>query len=205
MEYISTRLVAPNELTKDERKMLARWITKDVAADRTQVIKDILLALDYENIRFIANPHESESLKAVYSNPFLIEYITDPSETVQMAAVNNQSTSPGRIFNLIKNPSDSAWLALIKENPDKIRGMKFPNVEMQTAAISQKPQLISDAMVEWDDTIRSLAFKLDYKMFPYVRNPTEEECWEALRQDAKLIDHIKDPLDEMKAFAILVA
>lgn len=204
LQYIVNRMVPPDELTKDERKLLTQWITKLQRADYPQIIKDILFLLNIENIRWIANPSEEESLKVVYENPNLIEFLDAPSENVQVAAVKNKTTSPGRLFKLIKNPVKAVWLELVREKPDSILTMDNADVDLQRAAIEMQIDLITRHR-EWDPAIKQMAFETDPKYFPVLDNPTEEECWVGLHYDSTYIRHIKNPTPEMKAFAIIVA
>lgn len=205
LQYIVNRLVPPNELTKDEKSTLASWITKKERLPRIPIVKEILLMLDPANIRWIDNPTEEESLKVVYESPYLIEYVADPSENVQLAAVKNTAVSPGRIFKLISVPVRGVWIEVIKEQPSTIVSMDSDDLEYQLTALEKKPDLISNKTVAWVPEARHFAFSKDLAMFPYVDDPTEEECWTALHYDHKMIQFIPQPTPEMKAFSIIVA
>lgn len=208
LNYLATRMVPPNELSKDERKMLADWITKRLKMERAPVFKEILFLLDIANIQWISNPTEEEALKVVYDNPYLIEHIDEPSDNVQMAAINSCASSTmqlGKIFSMITNPCKRAWLTVIADKPSSILTMENAEVEYQMAAITAHPGLIVDKLYNWCPEVRRYAFNINLNYFPQLNDPTEEDCWAALHHDHTLIRYIADPLPEMKAFSILVS
>lgn len=204
LQYIVNRMVPPNELTKDERKTLTMWITKNERKSFPQIIKDILFLIDIRNIKFIDNPSEEESLKVVYENPLLIEHLDAPSENVQVAAIKNKIISPGQLFKLIKNPVKAVWIEVVRERPESIVAMDNADYDLQKAAIEIRPELIVRPF-NWLPEIRKLAFDMEPKYFPELENPTEEQCWIGLHYDSTYIKHIPNPTPEMKAFAIIVA
>lgn len=205
LEYITYRLVPPNELTKDERKLLTQWITKLSPGEFSDPVKKILLTLDYENIKWIQNPTEEECLKAVYANPNYIEYIEEPNENVQVAAIKNKLARPGAIFKLIKNPVQAVWVELVRERPSSILEMRNPNEGLQMAAIETKIDLILDNRINWAHSVRRYAFEQDPNYFPALVDPSEDDCWIGLRANSNFITLIKDPTPEMLAFSIIVA
>ncbi len=205
MNYIASRMVPPNELTKDERKTLASWITKNTRSDFIPAMKDILFMLDIDNLRWVSNPTEDECLKAIYSDPYLIEHIDGPNENVQLAAMHHPRASLARIFNLIKNPVKATWISILSDDPGIILNMKDPEVDYQMVSIDKRPELILNSTVAWTPEVRRIAFQKDSRYFPALKNPTADECWTALHFDHTMIRYIPDPLPEMKAFSILVS
>ena len=209
MEYMSTRLLPPNELSVDEKNLLTKWITKGKQKiDHSDVIKSILIMMSPNNIQYINNPDEEECLRVVYEEPSLIKHIKDPSEILQLAAIGTGKLPAGMIFNMIENPAMSVWEKVIEETPGTIKTTVDPAINLQLIAIKQLPSLITSPLKGengWADEAKCLAFQMDNSLFPYVDNPSIDDCWTALRHDSSFISHIKDPLDEMKAFAILVA
>src|SRR5690554_356835 len=65
-----------------------------------------LVKQDCTIIKFIKEPSEEIQLAAVNQNGFAIQYITDPSEEVQLEAVTNVGMS----IQCIKNPTIKAKL-----------------------------------------------------------------------------------------------
>jgi hypothetical protein len=207
VSYIATRLTGAGALTNDEKRMLTQWITKMEKADRSQTIKDILLMLNYENIKWISNPSEQECLKAIYENPNYIEFIEDPNEEIQLAAIMQPNVNIASIFNKIADPFPSIWIVAIKNDPDRILSMDRPHEMFQIAALEVKPGLISKMLTNgtWSKKASRVAFELDPNMFPYLENPSEEECWKALQTNPAFITRIKNPSEEMQSYAVIVS
>lgn len=202
--YIVNRMTGDSSLTKDEIRMLSEWISKKEVVDRSDIIRQILLAIDYSNIRYINNPSEEEQYKAVCSEATLIQYIKNPSENIQMAALQG-GTSASKIFNMIEQPSESLFIAVIKESPAKIVGMTNPTEAQQLAAISRQESLITNTTVNWCAKAQRKAFEMNKDYFQFLSEPTEEECWFALQHNPTFIKYIKNPSDDMKSFAIIVS
>ena len=74
-------------------------------------------------IQFIDNPSEEVQLAAVKENGLSIKYIQNPSERVQLAAVKEIPYS----IQHIKNPSERVQLAAVEENPYSIHYIKNPS------------------------------------------------------------------------------
>lgn len=205
LEYLVNKLVPPNALASDEVRLLTEWISKKEKIDRTPIMRQILLAIQYSNIQYIANPTEEDCLKAIYEDPMLIKYIDNPSETVQMAAAKSGKAQPGRIFECIKNPARGMWRLMFEDQPDMIVQSRSDDEEFQLLALEKKPQLIANSIVPWTTLARRRAFEIDPSYFQYLDDQTEEDAWVALHHDSLLMRYVKNPTDEMKSFCILVA
>lgn len=205
LEYLVTKMVAPNQLAKDEVRLLTEWISKNTKMEHPPVMRQILLAIQYSNIQYIANPTEEECLKAIYEDPMHIAHIDNPSETVQMAAAKSGKRRPGEIFKLLKNPARAMWKLMFEEKPEMIVESRSDDEEFQLISISKKPTLITNPMVPWTVAARRKAFESDLSNFPYLEDQTEEDAWAALHHDSLLLRYVKNPTDEMKSFCILVA
>jgi hypothetical protein len=203
--YIATRLAPPNELTRDEKRTLSSWITKNQRQSFSDDVRKILLMLDYKNIRWIDNPTEEEILKSIYEDPYLIEFIDEPSENAQMAAILDAKGSLGNLFNLIKNPVRSVWIEVIKDKPAAILTIDTPDLEYQLAALTVDPALIRNPTQSWLPEARRFVFNQDPQYFNFLHDPTEEECWTALNYNSQFISSIVNPSPEMRAFAIIVS
>jgi hypothetical protein len=78
-------------------------------------------------IQFIQNPSEKVQLAAVKKNPWAIEYIQNPSQEVQLAAVEKNSLS----IRFIKNPSEKVQLNAVRKNPNSIQYIKNPTQKVK--------------------------------------------------------------------------
>lgn len=205
LEYLVHKMVPPGQLTKEERSLLTTWIAKNEKVDRTEVMRKILLEIDHANIKWINNPSEDEALKAVYESPYHIEHVVDPSETVQMAAAKHGSLRPGQVFKLIKNPARGMWRLIFEETPDQILTSNTDDEEFQLIAIRKKPMLIMNTQVNWVPRAQREAFEADAGYFPFLKERSVDDIWRALENNPRMIEHVENPTQEMKAYCIFVA
>jgi len=84
-------------------------------------------------IQFIDDPSQELQLAAVKKNPFSIEYIQNPTEKVQLAAVNKW----GNAIYYIQNPSETVQLAAVKDDPDSIKYIQNPTEKVIQLARSK--------------------------------------------------------------------
>ena len=86
-----------------------------------------------ELIQFIDNPSEEVQLAAVKKFGNSIRYIKNPSQTVQLAAVEKWSTS----IQYIENPSEKVQLAAVKQYPFSIEYIQNPSEKVIQLARSK--------------------------------------------------------------------
>lgn len=118
---------------------------------------------------------EEELIDVVTKDPDNIYWVEDPSETLQLAAINADCWAIGRI----KNPTLAAQLAAVNINAPTISRIKNPFYEVQVLAVTKH-----------DDSIR------------YINNPTEEIMLLAVKQDGYNICNIKNPSERVQIEAI---
>jgi hypothetical protein len=99
----------------------------------------------FGNIKNIKDPSETVQLAAIEKEPWAIAFISHPSEKAQLAAVQKN----GFVVNSIKNPSETVQLAAVRQNPLSIHVMKNPTETVQLAAIEE-----------------------DAEIFPHIKNPS---------------------------------
>jgi DNA-dependent RNA polymerase auxiliary subunit epsilon len=74
--------------------------------------------------------------KQVYNNGELIQFIENPSEEVQLAAVKENGYS----IQFIENPSEKVQLAAVKENPYSIHYIENPSERVQSNTYKIHPK-----------------------------------------------------------------
>jgi hypothetical protein len=84
-------------------------------------------------IQFIDNPSEEVQLMAVNENPYSIKYIQNPSQEVQLAAVEKNPYS----IREIKNPSERVQLVAVKKNPRSILFIENPTKGVKQYLLSK--------------------------------------------------------------------
>ena len=103
-----------------------------------------------------------------------IEYIKNPSKTVQLAAVKQDS----RAIQFVKNSSKKVQLVAVKQNGWVIQYIKRPSKAVQLAAVEQNGYAIM-----------------------YIKNSSEEVQLIAVKQDPSLIKYIKNPTQRVRVLA----
>jgi len=81
-----------------------------------------IVAVTARAMQYIKNPSEQLQLAAVKQNGYIIEYIKNPSEKVQLEAVKQNAYA---IF-YIKNPSEKMQLLSFNQDPDNFYLIKRP-------------------------------------------------------------------------------
>jgi hypothetical protein len=84
------------------------------------------------------NLTEEQLIQKVKQSAIYIQYINEPSEAVQSAAVNTYGCS----ILFIKNPSEKIKLEAVNNNGFAIIYIKNPSKEVQQAAVKQNPLAI---------------------------------------------------------------
>ena len=128
-------------------------------------------------MHYIKNPSEEIQLEAVKQNGYVIAYISNPSKKVQLEAVKQN----GRAISCIENPTEEVQLEAVKQNGCAIQYISDPSEEVQLEAVKQNGCAIQ-----------------------YIENLSEEIQLEAVKQRYPYaIENIKTKLCE-KAIDYLI-
>jgi hypothetical protein len=98
---------------------------------------DYVILPSKEKVKDINLMAEEEQIKRLKKIPEELEFIKDPSEEVQLAAVNQD----GFVIKFIKDPSEKVQLAAIKSSPFSIREIKNPSQKILNKAFELAPEL----------------------------------------------------------------
>ncbi len=118
------------------------------------------------DIKIIRNPSEKVQLAAIENLPVSVQHIKNPTEKVQLTAIENDPYS----IRFIKNPTEKIQLAAIKKNPQKIAHIENPTEKVQLQSISKDPRIIR-----------------------HIENPTEKVQLQSISKNPELIGYIKNP------------
>jgi hypothetical protein len=128
-------------------------------------------------IQYIKDPSETVQLEAVKQNGLAIRFIIEkgivPSETVQLEAVKQN----GLAIQYIESPSEDVQLEAVKQNSDSIRHIEKPSEAVQLEAVKQK----------------GLAIR-------HIEKPSEAVQLEAVKQKGLAIGFIKNPSEAVKKY-----
>ncbi len=119
---------------------------------------------------------EKDQISMVQHKPSNIKYIKDPSEAVQLAAIEY---SRGDAMRYIKNPTEKAQLAAVKIYGRYIAYIKNPSEAVKLAAVKNTGDAIE-----------------------YIENPSEAVQLAAVKQHGEAIRYIENPTEEMQLIAL---
>ena len=152
-------------------------------------------------IRVIDNPSEKVQLAAVNQNGNVIGYIIEkgiiPSEKVQLAAVNQN----GWAIEFIKNPSEKVQLAAVNKSSFAIKYIDNPSEKVQLAAIKQNGWAIEFIKNPSED-VQIAAVNQNGGAIKYIDNPTEEVQLAAVTKNGFAIQFIDKPSKEVQLAAV---
>ena len=148
-------------------------------------------------IKYIKNPTEAVQLKAVESRGLCIKYIENPTEAVQLKVVSNI----GHYIKHIKNPSEAVKIAAVGQNGYSLRCIQDPSEELKILGIKQTGcaiQFIENPSEE----LKMLAARQDGHSILYIENPSEAVKMLAVEQDGTSIQFIENPSESLKIAAV---
>lgn len=118
----------PRIMKATERKSLDESGTPNQMSEEEQVER---VRKNWRDIENIPNPSERVQLVAVQRWGLAIKYIQNPSERVQLAAVQNLPAS----IHHIPNPSEKVQLAAVTQDPMSIISIRNPTEKVQLTVI----------------------------------------------------------------------
>lgn len=128
---------------------------------------------------------------------WLIKFIKDPSEELQIESVTRGSYS----IKFIKNPCDKAVMLAIKGDPGLIKHIKSPSEEAQLAVVKYSPYYI-----RWiekpSEKVQLEAVRQDHDAIRHIKNPTNSVQLEAVKNSWLCIKYIEDPSEKAQLVAV---
>ena len=193
----------------EENELIKKWLD-----NKEDLIKEKILPAVRKNILSIKNPlewvnkypdeftedkvgKETFEIIEVLKYPFAIQYINNPSEKVQLAAVNQN----GYAIKYINNPSEKVQLAAINQNGYAIEYIKDPSEKVQLAAINQNGYAI-EYIKDPSEKVQLAAVNQNGYAIKYINNPSEKVQLAAVNKNAYAIKFIKDPSEKVQLAAV---
>lgn len=136
---------------------------------------------------------EEEQIEAVQSHSSAIKFINNPSEEIQLIAVQD-GDSFAYVF--IDNPTENVKLSTVQENPDMLEYIHDPSEEVQLTAIRHDPYTIR-YIENPSETIQIAALKINDAVIRWIDNPTEKVQILAIRADEFNVQYIKNPTERV--------
>jgi hypothetical protein len=142
----------------------------------------------HDFIHYIDNPSEDIQLAAVEKNGYAIKWINNPSEDIQLAAVKQDVYA----IIWINNPSEDIQLAAVEKNGHVIRWIKNPSEDVQLAAVKH-----DGCAIRWiknpSEDVQLAAVKHDGCAIRWIKNPSEDVQCAAVSQNSKSFQYIYNP------------
>ena len=152
---------------------------------------------------------QQKDAEVVKRNPLLIELMPDPTEEIQLIAIE---TSLGRAIENIKNPTKKVQLEAVKIDGKHIQYIKNPSYEVQEEAIKQNGwaivyikepplELMRIAVKQAPDNIRAIKREYNDGINENCDAPEEIQLL-AVNQRPELLKYFKDPTEKVQLAAI---
>lgn len=148
-----------------------------------------LIQDDGYQIKNVPSEFQTEELQylAVRTMPLAIEWIENPSETVQLGAVKRN----GKALKLIKNPSYEVQKAAVKQCGYAIQWIQHPSKELIDLAIQQTPRSIFYVQDFATKEQIKTAVDLNYKILYDIKQPDLQLIWDTLRKKPEALEQIR--------------
>ena len=183
----------------EENELIKKWLD-----NKEDLIKEKILPAVRKNILSIKNPlewvnkypdeftedkvgKETFEIIEVLKYPFAIQYINNPSEKVQLAAVNQN----GYAIKYINNPSEKVQLAAVNKNAYAIKFIKDPSEKVQLAAVSKYGDAI-EFIKDPSEQVQLDVVNQNGNAIEFINNPSEKVQLAAVSQNGDAIEFIKD-------------
>jgi len=160
-------------------------------------------------IQYIHNPSEKVQLAAVqsYKNGFSsIKYIKNPSEKVQLAAIKKYEITYRDKSVFANVPlTEKAQIALVRKDGRQIEYIKNPSEKVQIAAVTSN--CCADGRTfkhikNPSKAVQLAAVNKNGRAIYYIENPDKEVQLAAVKQNAEAIKYIKNPSKEFQLAAV---
>ena len=145
----------------------------------------------------IKNPSEQVQLAAIQTYANAIKYIKTPTEQVQLAAVQQN----GHAIKYIENPTEQVQLAAVNQNGYAIEYIKNPSEQVQLAAVEQDGDAIRH-ITNPSEQVQLAAVQQNGHAIKYIENPTEQVQLAAVQQTGYAIKLIKNPSEQVQLAAV---
>jgi hypothetical protein len=156
---------------------------------------ELIISSDNFGVVYIKNPSEAVQLAAVQKNGKIIEHIQNPSEAVQLAAVQED----GFAISYIQNPSEEVQLAAVQHYSLAIQYIKDPSEAVQLAAAKNNGWWALDIIENPSEAVQMAAVQQNGTAIEHVENPSEAVQLEAVKNNVNALQYIKNPTPRVLA------
>jgi hypothetical protein len=155
----------------------------------------------YRTIHYIENPSEKVQLAAVQQDGNAIRgFISrniEPSEKVQLVAVQKNA----HLIKVIQNPSEQVQLAAVQREGYVIQFIQNPSEQVQLAAVQQEGDTIQ-YIENPSEQVQLAAVQENGNAIKYIENPSEQFQLAAVQQNGNAIRYIENPSEQVQLAAV---
>jgi hypothetical protein len=148
-------------------------------------------------LQWVKDPSEKVQLAAVEDYPASIEYLENPSEKVQLATVKKN----GANLVYITDPSDEVMRVAITHTPAVIEHFEHPAEHLQLIAINENPRNIQ-YIENSTEKVQLIAVNAKGHYIEFISNPTEKVQLAAIQDNPRNIHHITKPTENAQLAAV---
>lgn len=141
--------------------------------------------------------YENLALESVQEYPENIKDIDNPSERIQIAAIEKDAS----LIKHIQNPTERASLLAVEKDTSTIQYIKDPSEKVQMTAIDKDASAIR-YISNPSESVKLKTVEIRPDMIRYINNPSEKIQLTAVRANPLVIQHIKSASDEVQQVAL---
>lgn len=120
-------------------------------------------------LQYVKNPSDSLQIEAVKRNPYIVKSITNLGDKANLLVIENDPM----LIRYIKNPSEAVQMAAVKKKGNAIEYIQNPSEQVKMAAVESRPRSIL-----------------------YIDDPSEQIQMAAIQKDPRIIYSIgREKLD----------
>jgi TPR repeat protein len=148
-----------------------RYSSKYTGNKKTFIVK----VGGYAYIKYINNPSEKVQLWAVNQSASALAYIKNPTEKVQLEAVKKGGSS----LSYVKKSSEKVQLEAVRHSANALKYINKPSEKVQIEAVKRYASALA-----------------------YIKNPSKKVQLEAVIHNGTSINHIKEPSEKIQIEAV---
>lgn len=192
-----------NQIFAKHKKILSEAITRynqpkvDDINLMSENDKMDMIREDGLDIQFIKNPSDDMQMAAIVQNPESFRMIKNPSEKIQEYAIKILPD----LIKYIPNPSENIQNVALRENPLYIMHIKNPSEKVQMYVVERNPNSIR-FINDPSDKVQLHAVSHFPIAIDYIDEPSEAVQLEAVIKDPLIIGNIDHPTLKVQIAAI---
>jgi hypothetical protein len=163
-----------------------KWKADKLVLSNIRPISEVIATLD-----------EAQVIDLAVAEPRMLQYVTNQTEGVCLAAVHNDPTS----LEFVKNQTNAICLAAIRELPYALQFVRKQTEELCLAAIREFPHALQFVRKQTEQLCLA-AVQFCGNALKYVTNQTDEICLAAVQQNGGALVHVRNQTEAICLAAV---